>query len=217
MLGAIFDMDGLLIESEQLWQRTWYELAAEMGVTLGETFPQDVIGTGGARTREVIRRHYRVDDPEPIMRACTERVHKLEERGVPLKPGVRTILAGLRAEGYRIAVASSSPLDMIERCLRLDGVAEYFDVMLSALSVPHGKPAPDVFLTAAERLGVAPEACWVFEDSLSGVEAGWRSGARTIMIPDIIQPNERVKPMCWGIFRDLGAAWDEIAGSYGEA
>lgn len=203
-------MDGLLIDSESLWQRTWYELAAERGVTLGDTFPREIIGTGGARTREVLSRHYCTDEPELILRECSERVHALETNGVPLKPGVRTILDGLRAAGYRIAVASSSPPDMIEHNLRLDGIDGYFDVLVSSRTVVHGKPAPDVFLTAAERLGVPPEECWVFEDSHSGVEAGWRSGARTVMIPDVVPPDERVRAMCWGIFRDLAAAWEAI-------
>ena len=210
MRGAIFDMDGLLIDSERIWQRTWRDLAAERGFTLAESFPREIIGTGGTRTREVIARHFRTDDPEPVMRECSRRVYALEEHGVPLKPGVRELLSGLRAAGYRIAVASSSPPEMIAKNLRLDGIDGCFDCLVSGREAKQGKPAPDVFLLAAERLGVPPEECWVFEDSLAGVEAGYRSGARTVMIPDVVPPDERARGMCRGIFRDLGEAWAAI-------
>ena len=210
MRGAIFDMDGLLIDSETIWQRTWRALAAERGITLAESFPREIIGTGGARTREVVARHFRTDDPEAVMCDCSARVHRLETDGVPLKPGVREILTGLRAAGYRIAVASSSPPEMIAKNLRLDGIDGLFDCFVSGREARQGKPEPDVFLLAAARLGVPPEECWVFEDSLTGVEAGYRSGARTVMIPDLVPPDERARRMCRGIFRDLGEAWAAI-------
>ena len=86
MLGAIFDMDGLLIDSETIWQEEWHAMAAERGVTLPEDFAARICGTGGVRTREVVRQSYRVDDPEPIMRECSDRVHERERDGVPLMP-----------------------------------------------------------------------------------------------------------------------------------
>lgn len=207
MRGAIFDLDGLLIDSERLWQKTWYELAAEMGQTLADTFPGDMCGSGGEHTLAVIRAYYHTDDPMAVMRECTERVHRMEEQGVPLKRGVETILRGLRSEGYRIAVASSSPMDMIERNLRANGVREYFDALTSGSEVEHCKPEPDIFLLAAKRLGVPPEECYVFEDSLNGVEAGWRAGCRAVMIPDMVKPTQYARKNCFGIYGDLAEAW----------
>ena len=212
MRGAIFDMDGLLIDSERIWQSQWNEMAAERGLTLAGTFAGEICGTGGARTREVISRHFCVDDPEPIMRECAERVHRLEEHGVPLRPGVHTILRGLRDAGYRVAVASSSPMDMILQNLKFDEIDGYFDALASGRECANGKPAPDVFLLAAEKLGVPPEECYVFEDSLSGVEAGFRAGCRAVMIPDLVQPTEDARRMCWGVFPDLAEAWEAIRG-----
>ncbi|MCR5826018.1 MAG: HAD family phosphatase, partial [Oscillospiraceae bacterium] len=210
MQGAIFDMDGLLIDSETIWQEEWHAMAAERGITLPESFAAEICGTGGARTREILRRAYRTDEPEPILRECSARVNAREAQGVPLMRGVHTILDGLRAQGYRIAVASSSPMHMIEHNLRLNGIEDRFDALVSGRTVAHGKPAPDVFLLAAERLGLPPEVCWVFEDSLNGVEAGWRARCRTVMIPDKVPPTEEARRRCWGIFPDLGAAWDAI-------
>jgi len=210
MRGAIFDMDGLLIDSERIWQSQWRALAGERGITLGETFAAEICGTSGELTRTVLRRYFQNDDPAEVLRECSARVHRLEENGVPLKPGVHTILGGLRAAGYRIAVASSSPMDMIRHNLRADGLEDCFDVLTSGREVTNGKPAPDVFLLAAERLGIPPEECWVFEDSFSGVEAGWRAGCRAVMIPDLVQPTDAVRGMCFGVFADLAAAWEAI-------
>lgn len=210
MRGAIFDMDGLLIDSERLWQQVWYELAAERGLTLADTFLGDICGTGSKQALAVIHAHYHTDDPGAVLRACTERVHRLQEKGVPLMPGAETILRGMRSEGYRIAVASSSPMDMIERNLRADGIREYFDALTSGSEVERGKPEPDIFLLAAERLGLPPEECYVFEDSLSGIEAGWHAGCRAVMIPDLVKPTERARAHCFGIYGDLAEAWERL-------
>ncbi len=210
MHGAIFDMDGLLIDSERLWQEVWHELAAERGITLTERFAAEVCGTGGKQTLAAISHHFPGADLKELMRECSRRAYRREEDGVPLKKGARTILAGLRGMGCRLALASSSPMDRIEHVLGLAGVLDCFEVVASGREVPNGKPAPDVFLLAAERLGAAPEACYVFEDSLSGVEAGWRSGARTIMVPDLVPPTARERERCFGIYRDLDEAWESI-------
>lgn len=210
MRGAIFDMDGLLIDSERIWQAVWHEVAAEMGVTLPDTFAAEICGTAGARTNAVVSRCYQTGDPQSIRDEVSRRVHLLEERGVPLKPGVRVILDGLRAAGMRTAVASSSPMDMILQNLSLDGIEGCFDALTSGKEVERGKPEPDIFLLAAKKLGLPPEECYVFEDSLSGVEAGWRAGCRTVMIPDLVQPTEAARERCFGIYPDLAAAWEAI-------
>ena len=210
MRGAIFDMDGLLIDSERIWQSVWHQIAAERGLTLPESFAADICGTGGARTREVVRRCFRADDPEPIIRECSDRVHEREENGVPLMPGVLTILNGLHEAGYSIAVASSSPMDMILKNLRLDDIDGCFDALTSGREVKESKPAPDIFLLAVEKLNLPPEECYVFEDSLSGVEAAYRAGCRAVMIPDLVRPTEAARRMCWGIFSDLAEAWEAI-------
>ncbi|MBO4914768.1 MAG: HAD family phosphatase [Oscillospiraceae bacterium] len=210
MRGAIFDMDGLLIDSERLWQSQWHALAEERGITLPESFAGEICGTAGPRTKEVLRRHFHVDDPQPIQEECRRRMQKLEEHGVPLKPGAREILDALREQGWRTAVASSSPTEMIHHNLLMNGVEDRFDVFASGGEVKNGKPFPDIFLLAAERLALRPEECFVLEDSLSGVEAGWRAGCKTIMVPDLMRPTDETRRMCAHICRDLFEAWEKM-------
>ena len=211
MRGAIFDMDGLLIDSERVWQRVWHELAEERGLTLPDTFAAEICGTGLAESLAVLSRHFHTDAPEEVSRACAARVYRIEEGGVPLLPGAALIRAGLRARGFRMAVASSSGPDMIRVNLRYNGIEHYFDKLVSGRAVKNGKPAPDIFLFAAKELGLPPEECYVFEDSFNGVEAGYRAGCRTIMIPGLIPPDEAHRAMCAGVYPDLEAAWREIA------
>ena len=210
MRGAIFDMDGLLIDSERIWQAQWRELAAERGITLPEDFAGEICGVAGERKLAVLSRNFHTDDPEEVSRACSARVHRLEEHGVPLKPGVLTILQGLRGANFRIALASSSPMDMVLHNLRADGVEGYFDALTAGGEVTRGKPEPDIFLLAAKKLDLPPEECYVFEDSLVGVEAGFRAGCCTVMIPDLMQPDEAARSRCIGIYPDLAAAWEAI-------
>ena len=216
MRGAIFDMDGLLIDSERIWQRVWHEIAAERGCTLPEDFPAQVCGTGGTQTRVVLRRSYPGEDPEEVLRTCSARVHALQEAGVPLLPGAETILRGVKSLGYRVAVASSSPMDLIEQNLKRDGVMDCFDVLTAGKEAKNGKPAPDVFLLAAERLGLPAEDCWVFEDSRVGVEAGWRAGCRVVMVPNLVPADDRAREMAFAVCRDLNEAWDVVRRAEGQ-
>ncbi len=101
-------------------------------------------------------------------------------------------------------------MDMIRKNLEKNGVAEYFNMFISGQEVRNGKPAPDIFLLAAERLGVPPEECYVFEDSRNGIEAGWRAGCRSVMVPDLVQPTDETRRMSFCICRDLDEAWERI-------
>ena len=212
MRGAIFDMDGLLIDTERLFQAVWREMAAEQGVTLDPAFPAAICGTTGADTEAVIRSRLPMVEPRPFIIEANRRVREIEKRYVPLKPGAEEILAGLKGQGFRIAVASSSPMEMIRHNLDFTGLAGYFHELVSGLDYPLGKPHPDIFLGAAERLGLPPAECYVFEDSLNGVEAGIAAGCFTVMIPDLVQPSEELRRRCGAVYPDLSAAWRGLSG-----
>lgn len=191
--GAIFDMDGTMFDTERLYMETWDAAAVQMGQTPSPAFWEDAGGTSGEALNAVIRKHYPALDAGEYIAAGMKKLWEALEVCVPEKPGLREILRFFQERGVRMAVASSSPPEMIGNNLRVTGTARYFDVVVSGEQVAHSKPAPDIFLCAAERLGLAPEDCYVFEDSPNGVRAGAAAGCATIMIPDLTVPAEEMR------------------------
>ena len=191
--GAIFDMDGLMFDTERVYQETWEELGAEYGVTLGDAFAREICGTAGDREKEILCRYYHTDDAESLLKENARRVRQKLTKVVPEKPGIREILAFFKENGVRTAVASSSPIELIRHNLVQTGLDQYIDSMISGANLEHGKPAPDVFLKAAESIGLPAEDCYVFEDAYNGVRAGHAAGAYTVMIPDILPPDDEMR------------------------
>lgn len=189
--GAIFDMDGLLLDTERVYQESWIAVTEEFGQPQNPAFPPAVSGTSGRIMREIIHSYYPEVNEDDFVAACVARVERvIDGQGAQEKLGAGELLAYLHGRGVKIAVASSSPLARIRKNLESAGLARYFHVMVSGQEVERGKPEPDVFLLAAQRLGVAPEECYVFEDSLNGVRAGMAAGCRTVMVPDLVRPPE---------------------------
>ena len=201
--GAIFDMDGVLFDTERVYQQTWHEIAADMGIELADGMTEAVSGTNGAVMNRVIQRFYHVADGAAIMEDCKARIREKLSRHVPVKDGAREILAYLKSVGFRVAVASSSTQAQIRSNLRLSGLAPFFDAIVSGEEVSAGKPDPEIFLRAAAALDCAPGQCFVFEDSLSGVRAGHAAGCDTIMVPDLIPPSEDILPLCFRVCDSL--------------
>lgn len=208
--GAIFDMDGLLFDTEHIYQETWQEIAAERGVTLGPGYTEAISGSSGLGMCRVIERFYHVADGHEIMVECKRRIHEKLSVNVPLKPGAREILDYMRGAGYRIAVASSSTRSQIDANLEHSKLMDCFDAIISGEDVATGKPDPEIFLKAAAALNCPPEECYVFEDSRGGVKAGHAAGCDTIMVPDLLPPTEEIEPMCHRIYKDLREALDDL-------
>ena len=208
--GAIFDMDGLLFDTERLYQESWVEMARAFGQLPNPAFPSAVSGTSGEGMREVIRRYYPAVDPYAFQAGCFARVDAvLENQGPPVKPGAGELLEYLSAQGVSIAVASSSGRDRILSNLRATGLERFFDAVVSGQQVERGKPEPDIFLLAAKEIGCPPEDCYVFEDSVNGVCAGIAAGCAAVMIPDMTPPPAGLQ--AWGICASLTEARRLIA------
>jgi len=186
--AAIFDMDGLLIDSEPFWRIAEMEVFGDIGVQLTE---QECGLTTGLRTQLVVdhwlaRRPWDTENhpPAEITRRINYRVVDLVgERGEP-KPGVEHALAFMEARNLRLALASSSNMPVIESALSRLGLAERFEVVHSADFEEHSKPAPDVYLGAARRLGVEPVRCVALEDSHPGTQAAKAAGMSCIRFPE---------------------------------
>jgi beta-phosphoglucomutase len=182
--AVLWDMDGTLIDSAEYHWITWHESLAELGVELTR---ESFNGWFGSRNDRILRRYFGEDFASSEIARIGELKESryrtlVRERGIDLLPGVERWLHALRQAGWRQAVASSAPPANIDVLLEVMSLQSVFDATVSAEEVAHGKPHPDVFLRAAEKLGVAPARCVVVEDAPVGVEAGRRGGMRTIGI-----------------------------------
>lgn len=196
-------MDGVLFDTEKMFQETWKEIADEVGVTLPANFVELICGSSGKHMQEIVSFSYQTEDPMKVIDTCMARMWEKEQTFMPVKKGVREILTFLKESGIPTVIASSSAIPSIEHNLKMTDLGDYFTAITSGRKVAHGKPAPDVFLLAAERAGVAPEFCAVVEDSMNGIRAGKAAGCFTVMVPDLLQPKEDILPLCDAVCTDL--------------
>ena len=184
--AAIFDMDGLLLDSERVIMRIWMESAQEQGLELSRADFLQVVGYGTAESHA--RLSTLLGGPGSFQRVLDRARAKLSAlAGVafPLKPGALALLQELRARGVPCAVASSTFVHEVRRRLAQVGVLELLQAIAGGDEVTRSKPDPAVYLLAAERLGVAPERCLAFEDSDHGAMAAHAAGLRVVMVPDL--------------------------------
>lgn len=188
--GVIFDMDGLMFDTEPVWTEAWTPTLATVGLPFIPELADGVRGTSGTSMEAVIHRFLPDVDAASIRETLYKTAHAMMEAGVPKKPGLDGLLDYLREQGVPIAVASSSSQELIDLHLRTGGVRDYFSELISGTGMAHPKPEPDIFLKAAAALGVEPAHTLVLEDSLSGVRAGVAGGFVTVMVPDMVDPDD---------------------------
>ena len=204
--GAIFDQDGLLFDTEKIYQSSWLKSAALQGVAMDPEFPKRFCGLGRTLIATMARCAYPQLD---IKRFCddAERLaweRQLAETPAP-KPGLLEMLAFCRENGIKTAVASSSPRKVVEHNIAAAGIRDFFDAIASGDEVKRSKPAPDIFLLAASRIGIPPDRCCVFEDAFSGIHGANAAGMCAVMIPDLTQPSGEIRGICH-IFDNLASA-----------
>ena len=203
--AVIFDMDGVIFDTEHLAMRLWIQAADELGIPgIAEVYPS-VIGTNTTRTHEILAERYDASFPwEDFDRRIRTLYHEHYEReGLPVKPGVPELLSSLAANHVPLALASSTHSDLVRRELRDAGFLDYFDVVIGGDMVTHSKPHPEIFLRAAEALHAAPENCYVIEDSFNGIRAAAAAGAHPLMVPDLLQPTEETRALSEQVFPSL--------------
>lgn len=193
MKAAIFDMDGLLIDSEPLWKAAEIEVFGSLGVPLT---PELCRQTTGVRLDGVVRHWYerypwRGASHAEVEARVLETVSRLIAEEGSLMPGVETTIETLLNANYRLAVASSSPLQLMRAALEKLGIIDVFPVLHSAEDEERGKPDPAVYLTTLSRLDAEPGACFALEDSILGVQAAKAAGIAVVAVPD---PGEAADP-----------------------
>ena len=182
--GVIFDLDGLLLDSEQVWDEAREELARERGGRWSEHAQRDMMGMSSPEWSRYM--HDVIGLPEPPEEINAEVVDRLEQRyreHLPVITGAQAAVERLAAR-WPLAVASSSNRELIDLALDLMGIAKYFKATVSSEEVARGKPAPDVYLEAARRLGVDPTNAAAVEDSTNGIRAAKGAGMRVVAIPN---------------------------------
>ena len=209
--GAIFDMDGLMFDTEPIWTRTWEPVLATIGIAYPEGLADAVRGTSGKTMEAVINRFAPEADAAYVREKAYEMVHEELRKGAPKKPGVDELLAYLREQGVPMGVASSSSLEVIEMNLTNGGVRDYFGELFTGVGMANPKPAPDIFLNTAAAMGVDPAKTLVLEDSLSGVRAGVAGGFITVMVPDMLAPDDFARENAACICKDLFEVRDLLA------
>ena len=203
--AVIFDMDGVLIDTEKHYNAAWCQAATEAGFPFtrehalllrsceakeGEKLMQGIFGPSfdyyaiRERRRELVR-------------------ERLAQYGLEKKPGVEETLRFLRAKGIKTAVATATALDITKSHLTTIGVCDLFDSIVSAKNVAHGKPEPDVYLYACDQFGERPQDCMAVEDSPNGIMAAYRAGLRTVMVPDLTQPDEELTKYLYACVNSL--------------
>lgn len=187
ILAAIFDMDGLLIDSEPLWDRAELEVMASLGVDI--TRRNELPDTLGLRIDMVVDLWYAQQpwsgpDRHEVTQRIISRAVALVEEERPLLPGVREALALCKAQGLKVGLASASPLHMLEKVLALFELTDSFDALASAGTLAYSKPHPQVYLDCAAKLGVDPLTCVALEDSVNGMIASKAARMRSIVVPE---------------------------------
>ncbi|EPZ5357149.1 hexitol phosphatase HxpB [Cronobacter sakazakii] len=186
ILAAIFDMDGLLIDSEPLWDQAELEVMATLGVDTSRR--HELPDTLGLRIDLVValwfaQQPWNGPSLDEVTQRIITRAMTLVEEKRPLLPGVADAIALCKAQGLKVGLASASPLRMLERVLTLFDLREQFDVLASAEHLPYSKPHPQVYLDAAAKLGVDPLCCVTLEDSVNGMVATKAARMRSIVVP----------------------------------
>ncbi|WP_434354886.1 hexitol phosphatase HxpB [Parasalinivibrio latis] len=184
--AAIFDMDGLLVDSEPFWQQAQLDVFGALGVTITR---QDTINTTGVRIDQIVTLYHNNQGWEgptkdEVCQQIISRVIELIKENKPMMSGVQEAIEACHSAGLRVALASSSPMTLIQATLDSLALSNVFEVIHSAEQLKYGKPHPEVYLNAADSLGISPQECVALEDSFTGLLAAKSAQMKTIVVPE---------------------------------
>lgn len=213
MNTVIFDMDGLMFDTERIFMKAWDYAGEKIGIGKAGYMTLKTLGMNVVTSREVWINEFGEKYDEGALRKCTKEflVKYYSTNKVPIKKGLYGLLEYLRHAGYKLAVASSSPSWEVYSHLKDANIFDYFDAIVCGDMISRSKPEPDIYLRACELLQEKPENCYALEDSKSGLLSAYKAGCRPIMIPDLWQPDEGITKILFGKFVDLDEARDFFA------
>jgi HAD superfamily hydrolase (TIGR01509 family) len=212
--AALFDMDGLLLDTEALYIQAMQAAAQQLDLEMPLSLCHAMVGLPGPKCNLMIQEFYGKGFSIDVFRShYAANIRELLDERIPVKPGAIELLDFLEARGVPRAVATSAGRTTAEHHLARAGILGRFQALATRDDVTHAKPEPDIYLEAARRLGVAPERCIAFEDSNVGLTAAHAAGTMAIMVPDILPPLPEVRAKCVTVVSDLHAALKLLQGA----
>ena len=216
--AVVFDMDGLLVDTETVSRQAMAAAARGLGHDLPHELFIRTVGMSFAASGGIFTEHFGPEFDVPWFQAESTRLFRAAaELGVALKTGVIELLDFLDAEGLPYAIATSSPHQDVERNLRGHGLGARFHAIVAGGDYARSKPFPDPFLKAAERLGVDPAHCLALEDSHNGIRAAHAAGMMAVMVPDLLEPTAEMHALCVRVIESLHEVQHLIARSEEQA
>ncbi len=208
--GAVFDMDGLMLDTEKLLVRFWREAAADFGYNMTDENVFEIRSLSRKYSVPFLKGIFGEDFPfnEVRSRRISLMNDYIDRYGFDVKKGLFELLDYLENNNYRIAVATATDRERAESYLKKIDAYKYFDAVICGDMVTNGKPEPDIYITASEKLGLLPQECVAFEDSPNGIKSAYSAGCHVIMIPDLTQPDDEIKPFLSGVYESLDKAVD---------
>lgn len=204
-MNVIFDMDGLMFDTEKVFIKAWDYAGEKIGIGKAGYMVNKTLGMNIVAAYEVWKEefgeHYNQEELRKHTKAFLKKYY--EENKVPVKPGLYVLLEYLKNANSKLAVASSSPRWEVEKHLADAGVIDYFSVIVCGDMVKKSKPAPDIYIKACEMLDVKPEECIALEDSKNGLLSAYKAGCKPVMVPDLWQPDEEILQIIKGKYSDL--------------
>ncbi len=206
--GAIFDMDGLMIDTEKLYLRYWKQAAADFGYTMEDKHVFSIRSLARKFSNPLLKSFFGEEFPvDEVRQRRTELINAhIEENGINVKNGLFKLWDFLKENSIKIAVATATPRDRTTLYLNKINVLDYIDAIVCGDMVTTGKPDPEIYLTAANQLQLPPCECAAFEDSPNGIKSAYSAGCKAIMIPDMTPPDDELLSMLSGVFDNLGEA-----------
>ena len=197
--AVLFDMDGLMFDTERVAVRFWKQAGEELGFPLSEEFLLYSRGSRIDEARELFARCCGSDTGYMPVRNRKQELYTewLKNHKVPVKPGLYELLAWLKEHGYRMVLATSTKREMALGFLEQTGIKEYFDGFVCGDMITRSKPDPQIFYMAAELVNSRPEECVVLEDSFNGINAALNGGFKAVMVPDLAEPSKEMEERLW--------------------
>lgn len=203
--AVVFDMDGVIFDSERLVLLCWEKVAERHHIEGITEVMTACIGTTKVRTEEIVSDHYGEDFPyDAFSKEASALFHEIADRdGLPVKRGVRELLDYLHEQEIPLAVASSTRLEVVSQELKQAGLYEYFQIVMGGDQLRRSKPEPDIYLMACDKLGIKPAQAYAIEDSYNGIRSAYSAGMKPIMVPDILPPTEEMREKSVAVLDDL--------------